>query len=849
MKKILLTTLLIIIVFPALFAKTRVEVIDSISKKRIPFVAILIEENKRGQLTDENGRADLYVKVNADSMTLVCSVIGYGKKSVTIKADTPKVIIELPPEGIKIEEVTVRGKKKKYSKKNNPAVEFVNRIRNGADLTDPRVRHENYNYNRYERITLGANKFNVENYDKGFFANKFRFLAEHVDTSVVTGSPILIISVKEKASEIHFRKEPKTEKEIVTAIKRTGLDDITDQESVQVFLEDILREIDLYQNDINILQNRFVSPLSRIAPDFYKFFLTDTVDIDGERCVELSFTPRNTAVFGFSGQVYVPENDTTMFIKRVDMHLPPRINLNFIDKLYMRQDYERASDGTRLKVRDDFTAEISVIPGMQGLYTRRSTRYDSHNFQPVDSGRNVFGYMQHTVIPDSAYTRGDDYWTSVNGFEPATKNEKRIGTLVSRMRGVPLYYWSEKILKILVSGYVSTNRDPKKSKFDVGPMNTLISGNDIEGARFRIGGMTTANLSPHWFSRGYTAYGTKDHKWKYGAELEYSFNKKRYHSREFPIHSIRFNSLYDVDQIGQHYLFTNMDNVFLSLKRMENRLMTYHLVNKLQYTLELQNNFSLITSIESERQEATAYVPFVNGLGKSFNHYNESTLALTLRFAPGEKFYQTKSYRIPVNLDVPVIQLTHTYGPKNFLGNTFAINKTELSAQKRFWFSAFGFLDVILKGGHVWECAPFPNLLIPNANLSYTIQPESYALMNPMEFINDTYFSWDLTYWANGAILNYIPLLKKLKLREAFGFKGLCGTLSDRNNPLLHPELFRFPVDGQTVNMKWKPYMEVSVGLDNILKCLRIDYVWRLSYLDAPDIDKSGLRVAFHATF
>lgn len=829
-------------------AKTRLQVTDSVTGKRIPFVTVFVEGTGYGVQCDDNGSADLYVSVPTDSMTLRFSVMGYDVKRVVVPSKVTEVKVKLHPQGINLSEVTVRRKRQKYSKKDNPAVDFARRIRAGNDMTNPRVRHDNYNYNRYERITLGLNKFNIDDFNKGLFAGKFGFLREHVDTSAVSGLPVLILSVKEKASEINFRRDPKSEKETVTAINRVGLDDITDQESLQVFLEDIFREIDLYDNDINILQNRFVSPLSRIAPDFYKFFLTDTVDIDGERCVELSFTPHNTAVFGFTGQVYVPQGDTTMFVRRVDMHLPPRINLNFIDRLYIRQDYDRASDGTRLKTRDDFTAEMTMIPGLQSLYARRSTRYDGHNFDEP-ANKLVFEDARRIIIPDSAYHRPDSFWIANRGFEPATRNERRISTLVQGMRSVPVYYWGEKILKILVSGYVATTRDPKKSKIDIGPVNTIISHNEVEGYRLRAGGMTTANLSPHWFGRGFVAYGTRDHKVKYSGEAEYSFNSKKYHSREFPIHSLRFTHLYDINQIGQHYLFTNPDNFVLSIKRMKDDLVTYHRETKLLYTLETHSNFTLTAELKHARQEATPWVPFVNGEGRAFGHYQETSLTVGLRFAPGEKFYQTKSYRIPVNLDAPVIQLTHTFAPASFAGNTFAVNTTELSMQKRVWFSAFGFLDAIVKGGHVWSRSLFPDLLIPNANLSYTIQPESFALMNPMEFINDSYVSWDLTYWANGAILNYIPFLKKLKLREAFSFRGIAGKLSDRNNPEYNPDLYRFPVGSHTVDMNWRPYMEVGVGLDNIFKCLRLDYVWRVSYLDQPDIDRRGLRVAFHMTF
>ena len=380
-------------------------------------------------------------------------------------------------------------------------------------------------------------------------------------------------------------------------------------------------------------------------------------------------------------------------------------------------------------------------------------------------------------------------------------------------------------------------------------MNTLISNNDVEGWRFRVGGITTANLNKRLFARGFVAYGTKDKKIKYSGELEYSFIDKKYHSREFPVQSLRLTHLYDVDQLGQQYAFTNKDNIFLSLKRHEDNLMTYHRYTNLEYILELHNNFSLVAGLSHDRQEATKYVPFVDGYNNTYSHYNQSSLKIKLRYAPGEKFYQSKTHRYPINLDAPIFELTHTYSPKNFLGSMFEINKTEFSAQKRFWFSAFGFADCILKGGHVWSKAPYPNLLLANANLSYTIQPESFALMNPLEFINDSYVSWDVTYWANGALLNYIPLLKKLKLREAFSFRGLYGHLSDKNDPTKSLELFKFPETAQPFKMTSTPYMEVGVGVDNLFKILRVDYVWRLTYRNNPNIDKSGIRIALHITF
>jgi hypothetical protein len=118
-----------------------------------------------------------------------------------------------------------------------------------------------------------------------------------------------------------------------------------------------------------------------------------------------------------------------------------------------------------------------------------------------------------------------------------------------------------------------------------------------------------------------------------------------------------------------------------------------------------------------------------------------------------------------------------------------------------------------------------------------------------MEFINDSYASTELTYWANGAILNYIPVLKHLKLREVVCFRALYGHLSRRNDPQYNPDLLEFPADVNVQRMSSTPYMELSVGLENIFKFLRVDYVRRLSYRNTPGTDRDGVRIGMHFTF
>lgn len=818
-------------------------VVDSLTREPIPFAMVLLQGSSAGTQADADGRFDITTKVN-----FLCanfSMMGYAPKDIYVsKGEVNDLTVELSADGVALKEFVVRPGKEHYSRKNNPAVQFMEKLRDMKEKYDPR-NHDYYSYDKYEKMNFALNDFSEKNKDKWLF-KKFKFIFEYMDTSEVSGKPILNVSVKEKLSTAYFRRSPHAEKEFVKGIKRAGVDEIFDEESVQRFLEDVFKEVDIFDNDIAIMQNRFVSPLSKIGSGFYKYYLSDTIPVDGIKCIELSFAPFNNRTFGFFGRIYVPLGDSTMFVKKVVMNVPRDINLNYVNNLRIEQTFDKAPDGCRIKTKDDMTVEFSIIPSSQGLYARRRTLYENFSFdKPENDG--IFNEEAKLIEATDARQMPDEYWKE-NRMTPIKEKENAIDKLLTQLRSVPAFYWTEKTISVLVSGYIPTG-DKNTSKFDFGPMNTTISGNTVEGARLKVGGMTTANLSKHWFMKGYTAYGFRDKKWKYDGEVEYSFNEKKYHAKEFPIHSLRLHHKYDINQLGQQYMFTNMDNVFLAWKRQTNDKVTYLRTSELEYKRESENGLAVTVGLKHQIQEATRWMPFVDGYGNWSDKYQQSSVNLTLRYAPGEKFYDARFTRIPINLDMPILILSHTYSPKGVLGNKFTINKTELSVQKRFWFSAFGYTDIILKGGKVWSKVSYPDLLLPNANLSYTIQPESYALMNAMEFMNDQYLSWDITYWINGALLNRVPLIKYLKLREVVSFKGLYGSLSDKNNPEKSLDIYRFPINALCRPMEKTPYMEMSVGLDNILTILRVDYVWRLTYRDTPGVDKSGWRIALHFTF
>jgi len=818
---------------------------DSISREAVPYATVTLIGTDEGTIANDKG--GFTINSRATFSKLRVTAMGYTPREVPVKAGQGSVVlVDLVPSGVELNEVVVRKGKEKYSKKNNPAVEMIKKLRQRRDDNDPR-RFPNYGYTQYERMMMGFG--NLDDVIKK--PEEQAWVEQYADTSLLTGRQVLPVSIKETVARDWYSDNG--HKQLILGTKSAGIDEHIDQENIKKVLDDFMGEVDIFQNDVTLLTNRFVSPLSRIAVDFYKFYLNDTVMVGSERCAVLSFVPFTPQTFGFLGRLYVSLEDSTMFIKRVAMGVPHDINLNYVEQMSIVQDYERAPNGSRLKVRDNVEVSMKLLSNLPEVFARRETVYRDHNFERPEGG--VFNFKSEQQIENSAAYMPDEFWQEYRPAEVRTTTATMQG-LMKRLRGSKLFYWAEQVVVVLVNGYIPT---AKVSKFDLGPLNTLISGNSLEGLRLRMGGMTTVNLSRHWFARGYLAYGTRDEKFKYMGSLEYSFTPKKAMDQEFPIHSLRLTHRYDVDKLAQHYLYTNQDNVFLTLKRHKDVRMQYLRTTRLEYRHEWYNHFSITLGLEHNIHEATQYVPFMYCDNTTRNRYTQAGFTLQLRFAPGETFYQARSYRIPINMDAPIITLNQTYMPKGFMGSLHEVNKTELGLQKRFWFSAFGYADVIIKGEKVWSQVAYPDLLMPNVNLSYTIQPESYALMKPMEFINDQALSWDVTYWGNGILMNRLPLIKRLRLREVISLRGIWGSLSDKNNPnavetqnLVSPStsaLFMFPSDAPCQPMGNKPYMEAGVGLDNILTILRVDYVWRITYREHAGSDRHGIRIQLHFNF
>ena len=828
-------------------------VTDSLTNEPIPYLSVFYEGKGVGSITDNDGNYKVETRKGWNKLTF--SAVGYVTKVVNIIPGVTKNLnVRMRPDDIMLDEVVVKPKREKYSRKNNPAVELMKKViahKKNNKLSE----NDYYQYNKYQKITMSLNDVTPEMLEKGMY-KKMPFLKDQIELCEETNKFILPISVDETASQKIYRKHPKSEKTIIKGMSSTGVNELfATGDMLSTVLKDVFTDVNIYDNDIRLLQYPFISPISSSdAISFYKFYIMDTTFVDKDKCFHLTFVPNNSQDFGFTGHLYVLA-DSSYTVKKCTMNLPKKSGVNFVDNMDIIQEFEQLPNGEWVLKTDDMIVEMTLMKIMQGFQIRRTTRYSDYAFDELP--QQLFKRKGAEIKEADAMMRGDDFWNQYRPV-PLTQTESSMDMLVKRLEQMPGFKYVIFVLKAFIENFVETGTKEHPSKVYIGPVNTMISNNYIDGLRLRMSAQTTANLNPHLFFKGYYAYGFKDHRSKYMGEVEYSFNKKEYLPREFPKNSITFSYQYDVMSPTDKFLKTDKDNVFVSFKTSTVDQMSYVRNIALKYENETQFGLKTTVEVKHSTDEPTGGLAYITNDDQKTLVPEIQTMeaSLAFRYAPGETFVNTKQRRIPVSFDAPVFTLSHTAGFKGVLGGEYNYNLTEIGLYKRFWFSSWGKIDMFVKGGAQWNKVPFPLLIMPAANLSYILQRETFNLINNMEFLNDRYASLDVSWDLNGKIFNRIPLLKKLKWREAIGFKMLYGHLTDKNNPMKHPgdsELFLFPTrDGRPTSFVMDPktpYMECSVGIHNIFKILHIDYVRRLNYLDHPDANKWGVRFMVMMTF
>lgn len=815
----------------------------------LSYATIRIKDTSTGCITDKNGNFSFNGRINGQ--TLIISSVGYQDCEIPLSSQTVFPLkITLKETSYEIDEVIIKPQKEKYTKKGNPAVELATEIIERKDRDNP-FNNDYVSRDRYETFVVALDNFTEEKQQQALF-RKFPFLSSYVDTSKVSGKPILDVSTRELAATDYYQRKPSREKQKVHGREWIGIEDFLPDEEVRAALEATLRDVDLFNEKVLILRNEFVSPFADYATSYYKFYLQDTIIVEGEQCVDLAFVPKNLQSFGFTGHIFITV-DSTHFVKWIQMNVPYDINLNFVEYMNVEQKFARDNEHPRLLIYECITAELKLYDFIDGVYGRREVFYSGYKFND-EVDREPFTHQEPIIETSESINRDEEFWAQYRNEDNGTDGGKTkdVKEMIARLRQVPVYYWTEQFINLLFSGFIPVKEE--NTPFYIGPVNTMLSYNGMEKLRIKLGGMTTAYLNPHLFGTGYLIYGVDDKRFKYFGRLEYSFKPKKEQWNEFPIHSLRLQYENDIYQYGQQYIYTNKDNALLSLKRLPDNMIGYIRNTELTYTLERHSGFTLTGIIRNRVNEATKFIPMEKSDGSGdVKEITQTELEIGLRYAPHEKFVQHKWNRKSKTPEYPVFTLNHSIAQAGVLGSDYSIQHTEFSYRQRLMAAPVGYFDVMLRAGKVWGQAPYPLLIIPNANLSYTYRKETFETMTPMEFILDEHLTWDVVYYMNGLIFNRTPLIKNLKLREVLYCRGTWGSLSDKNNPAIDASgnIFSYPTDRSkaTGTVMKEPFVEIGAGVENIFKIMSINWFKRMTYKNSPDVDQWGLRIAVHLQY
>lgn len=821
-------------------------VTDGDSREGLPFVNVYFMGTTVGTTTDAEGNFSLHSRDN--SLTLITfSFLGYKTVNRVIEPGKAQVInVKLMPDAVMLKEIEVKSGKgrEKYRNRNNPAVDLVREMIRRKEQN--RMAHYDHaEYEQYEKLQMSLSNFSDKFKQRRLF-RKYKWLFDNVDSTTIEGKVLLPIYLQETITDEYYQRTPEKKKSVSRAHQKVSIDDYIDNEGMSTYLKYLYNDIDIYENNITLLTNQFLSPIADMAPTFYRFYITDTLKNETPRLAELSFVPRNTSDFLFQGKLYVTL-DSSYAVQRLSMNVNKRINLNWVRELHVDQVFEKSPDNRYHIVKSRMRVDFGISKSGGGLYGERTVSFK--NFQtdirrPADffDGKPTSG-----VGALRTENKNEAYWAE-HRHDSLTRAESKVYQNIDSLQKMPSFRRTLDIATLLLAGFKSFGW------WELGPVNTFYSFNPVEGFRLRVGGRTTPKFNNRLYLETYGAYGFKDERWKYFLSATYSLTGRSI--REFPVRTLRVSFQRDTKIPGQELQFVQEDNFLLSFKRGVNDKWLYNDIWNVDYLHEFDNHFSLRFGAKYWKQEPAGGLRFEVEENDQRLPVQQVTTAETfaeMRWAPGEQFYQGKTYRIPIPNRKPILTLRYSAGIEGMFDSQYNYHSVTLNVFKRFYLSQFGYTDMVAEGGYISGNVPFPLLAIHRANQTYSYQLQSYNLMNFLEFVSDKYVSVNFDHYFNGFIFNKIPLFKKLKWREVATFKILYGSLRKDNDPRHNATTFLFPVNEQgqptTFSLEPEPYMEASVGIANIFKLIRVDLVKRLSYLDHPEVSEWGIRARFKFDF
>ena len=767
------------------------QVLNKYDKSPLSSVSVYFKNSSIGVQTNEEGY--FLIRNKGEETTLVFTLVGYQKKELKLKrGDNVGVQMELEEKQNILSEIFVMPGI-------NPATDLMKKIRLKRQQNNVKVKLKS---TEQSAVFLSKNDTRWQN-------NK---LYEQFKTgNLQTNDTSLLVPLYMEESDYD---NVGTTKELKN--KNTYNTTKTAENLIVQLLKGLDNRINFYDNSVNILGKTMISPLANIGNMYYKYYLTDSLQSPTGKQYDVHFYSKNPKNLAFNGKMRI--DSASLALVHITAGLPRQANINFIHNLEFEQTFKLVDIYWIPKTqRSAWDMTYDVLKDNRNtnpeLLVSRSTLYaDSENAL--------------VLLPDS--------------FAGSAYSQETISSRMAALQETKLYKTAKYIADAALTGYM------KVGKIDIGQLTTIMRLTEPEGFRIGLPFRTNEDMWKNFMIGGYGAFGFGDKKWKYGAEMQWKLptvsrfivgvkyiNDYRRTDYDYTDFLWRENphSTGDYDIVSTIFSFQKGTSLN---KRTEFTAFIYKDITPDIETYLIYQNKKILDS------EA---FPFVNaGSLDNYHALYQQSISFTSRFSFNEHFIDGHFQRFYQKNSYPVIYGTFEAGKYQFSLTNGSGNYARLVASiQQVGNFTLGEWRYFLEAGKIFGTVPYPILKNIKGKNGSIYSRYQFTLMQPNEYMADTYATLQSELMTNGIIFNNIPLIKRLNLREIASFKIAYGSLNEN-----HAKLMNLPAvtSGFT-----KPYSEVSIGFANLLGIISVQYTRRLTDLDKPTTRKSGLVVSFMLDF
>ena len=329
-----------------------------------------------------------------------------------------------------LEGVTVKSKRSRYSRKNNPAVELMRKV------IEKKIAPSNLplgggssTHQKYQKILFGINGVMPSDLEQGVLA-KIPNVLNHIEFCPYNNKLILPLTLSEVVSQKYYRADPADEKEVILGERAVGINEMFQSgQLITEALKDFFKSVDIYDDQIKLLQNTFTSPIGKDALGFYRYYIIDTLEVSGDRCIHLRYVPNNVQDFGFAGNIYILD-DSSYQVKRCELVVPASGSVNFIDCLMILQEYSDIGNGRWALTVDEMIVELRLFDFMQRAIVIRNTRLTDHTTDNIPN--SIFRGSSKQITDVNAKHQSEAFWHNHRPID-LLRSERRLGELVDNM--------------------------------------------------------------------------------------------------------------------------------------------------------------------------------------------------------------------------------------------------------------------------------------------------------------------------------------------------------------------------------------------------------------------------------